>query len=123
MAFREAYNGRPGPTFLEIPRDVLDAEVDEASVRFPQHYRSHGRVLGDVTLVQQAADWLGHAQRPAVIAGSQIWHCRAVDALRQFAERAQVPVYLMARRARCRSIRRIISIVPGDMPWRRPTWC
>ncbi len=101
MAFREAYNGRPGPTFLEIPRDVLDAEVDEASVRFPQHYRSHGRVLGDVTLVQQAADWLGHAQRPAVIAGSQIWHCRAVDALRQFAERAQVPVYLngAARRA------------------------
>jgi acetolactate synthase-1/2/3 large subunit len=94
MAFREAYNGRPGPTFLEIPRDILDAEVDEASVRFPQNYRSHGRVYGDAKLVQKAADWLAHAKRPAVIAGSQIWHCRAVDALRQFAEQAQVPVYL-----------------------------
>jgi len=28
MAFREAYNGRPGPSFLEIPRDVLDTKVD-----------------------------------------------------------------------------------------------
>ncbi len=27
MAFRECYNGAPGPSFLEIPRDVLDAKV------------------------------------------------------------------------------------------------
>src|SRR3990172_8285377 len=28
MAFRECYHGAPGPAFLEIPRDVLDAKVD-----------------------------------------------------------------------------------------------
>src|SRR5437660_4001217 len=28
MAFRQAYNGRPGPVFVEIPRDVLDAAVE-----------------------------------------------------------------------------------------------
>src|SRR3982074_1958154 len=27
MAFRECYNGAPGPSFLEIPRDILDAKV------------------------------------------------------------------------------------------------
>jgi acetolactate synthase-1/2/3 large subunit len=27
MAFRECYHGAPGPSFLEIPRDVLDAKV------------------------------------------------------------------------------------------------
>ena len=94
MAFREAYNGRPGPAFLEIPRDVLDAEVDAETVRFPRNYRSRGRIQADQKLLQQAADWLSAAQRPAVLAGSQIWHCRAVEALSQFALRAQVPVYL-----------------------------
>ena len=28
MAAREAFNGAPGPVYLEIPRDVLDREVD-----------------------------------------------------------------------------------------------
>ena len=46
MAFREAYNGRPGPSFLEIPRDVLDAKVDLDKVRFPEKYRSPYKVHG-----------------------------------------------------------------------------
>ncbi len=94
MAFREAYNGRPGPSFLEIPRDILDAEVDEEAVTFPTHYRSPGRVHGDPKLVQQAADWLSGAERPALLAGSQIWHCRAAGQLLEFSEHAEVPIYL-----------------------------
>ncbi len=94
MAFREAYNGRPGPVFLEIPRDVLDAQVEEEAVRFPKGYRSPGRIQGDKDLVQQAADLLSRAERPAVLAGSQVWHCRAADRLAAFAERARVPIYL-----------------------------
>ncbi len=94
MAFREAYNGRPGPSFLEIPRDVLDAQVDDETVAFPKKYRSFGRVHGDVKLVQQAADWLSRAERPAVLAGSQTWHCRAAVQLLAFAEHAQIPVYV-----------------------------
>nr|BFE88089.1 hypothetical protein GCM10020093_106900 [Planobispora longispora] len=35
MAFRECYHGAPGPSFLEIPRDVLDARVPLASARIP----------------------------------------------------------------------------------------
>jgi acetolactate synthase-1/2/3 large subunit len=94
LAFREAWNGRPGPVFLEIPRDVLDAAVEESAVFFPKQYRSPGRVHGDPRLIEQAADWLSQAARPAVLAGSQVWLCRAADALVRFAERAQVPIYL-----------------------------
>ena len=36
MAFRECCNGAPGPSFLEIPRDVLDAKVDASTVRIPE---------------------------------------------------------------------------------------
>ncbi len=35
MALRECFNGAPGPSFLEIPRDVLDAKVDPAKARIP----------------------------------------------------------------------------------------
>ena len=36
MAVREAFNGAPGPVYLEIPRDVLDREVDIAKAVIPQ---------------------------------------------------------------------------------------
>src|SRR2546428_7264084 len=35
MAFRECYNGAPGPSFLEIPRDILDGTIDLAKARIP----------------------------------------------------------------------------------------
>jgi acetolactate synthase-1/2/3 large subunit len=94
MAFRQAYNGRPGPVFVEIPADVLFAAVPESAVVDPGQYRSHGKVQGDEKLVEQAARLLAAAERPAVLAGSQVWQCRGVTELRQFAETARVPVYL-----------------------------
>lgn len=36
MAFRECYHGAPGPSFLEIPRDVLDAKVPADKARVPK---------------------------------------------------------------------------------------
>src|SRR5947199_2864108 len=42
--FRHAFSGRPGPAFLVIPRDVLDAHIDEAAVADPGQYRSPGKV-------------------------------------------------------------------------------
>ncbi len=94
MAFRQAYSGRPGPVFLEIPRDVLDAAVDEATVVDPGKYRSPGKMYGDIQLVEQATSLLHQAERPALLAGSQVWHCRGVAELQTFAENAQVPVYV-----------------------------
>lgn len=94
MAFRQAYSGRPGPVFVEIPRDVLDAAVEESAVVDPGRYRSPGKPSGDIKLVEQAAGLLTRAERPVVLAGSQVWHCRGVAELAKFVETAQVPVYL-----------------------------
>lgn len=94
MAFRNAYNGRPGPVFLEIPRDVLDATVDESAVVDPGQYRSQGKPQADAALVEEAARLLRDAERPVVLAGSQVWHCRGTRELQAFAEAAAVPVYL-----------------------------
>src|ERR1700686_5269810 len=57
MAFRECYNGAPGPSFLEIPRDVLDARVDLAKARIPaaNHYRASTKSAGDPRDIERLA--------------------------------------------------------------------
>ncbi len=93
-AFREAFSGRPGPSFLEIPMDVLDNAVDLNNVSFPAYSRSEGRPQGDPLLIEQAATLLGQAKRPAVIAGTQVWHCRGDGELLSFVEKSRIPTFL-----------------------------
>ena len=82
MAFRECYNGAPGPAFLEIPRDVLDAKVDLAKVRFPKpgQYRASTKSVGDPQDVEKLADILVRSKRPCVLLGTQVATCRAYEA-------------------------------------------
>jgi acetolactate synthase I/II/III large subunit len=87
MAFREAYAGRPGPVFLDIPMDILMGAVDEKDVVDPGMYRTRGKVYGDFKLVDEAARWLSGAQCPAILAGSQFvalpWRGRTGGTRRQ----------------------------------------
>jgi acetolactate synthase-1/2/3 large subunit len=78
MAAREAFNGAPGPVYLEIPRDVLDREVDATKAIVPQpgHYRASTRSLGDVRDIERLADILVNAERPAILYGQQVWAAR-----------------------------------------------
>jgi acetolactate synthase-1/2/3 large subunit len=88
MAAREAFNGAPGPCYLEIPRDVLDREVDIAKAVIPQpgHYRASTRSVGDPRDIEKLADILVNAERPAILYGQQVWTARgqveAIDLLR-----------------------------------------
>src|SRR6201998_4072563 len=49
MAARECFAGAYGPSYLEIPRDVLDREIDltKAVLPKPGHYRASTPSLGD----------------------------------------------------------------------------
>ena len=102
-ALREAYSGRPGPSFVEIPIDVLDTAVDLDTVTFPSYIRSHGRQYGDPALIEQAAELLEGAERPAIIAGTQVWYCRADYELSSFVEKAHIPTYLNGAARGCLS--------------------
>ncbi|MCP3142574.1 thiamine pyrophosphate-binding protein [Pyxidicoccus xibeiensis] len=93
-AFRVARSGRPGPVFLELAWDVLCNGVDAESLRMPERYRTDARVAPDPRKVDEALALLRAAERPAILAGSSIWWDGAWEALRGFAERAQVPVFL-----------------------------
>jgi acetolactate synthase I/II/III large subunit len=78
MAVREAFNGAPGPVYLEIPRDVLDREVDITKAVIPQpgKYRASTRSIGDPNDIEKLADILVNAERPAILYGQQVWTAR-----------------------------------------------
>ena len=78
MAARECFNGAPGPAYLEIPRDVLDREVDlsRAVIPRPGHYRASTRSVGDPHGIEKLADILVNAERPAILYGQQVWTAR-----------------------------------------------
>ncbi|GAA2646803.1 thiamine pyrophosphate-binding protein [Streptomyces lunalinharesii] len=96
MAFRECFHGAPGPSFLEIPRDVLDAAVPAAAARVPRagHYRASTRSPGDPDDVQRLADLLVRAEKPAILLGSQVWTTRGTDAAVELVRALNVPAYM-----------------------------
>ncbi|MDX1488903.1 MAG: thiamine pyrophosphate-binding protein, partial [Acidiferrobacterales bacterium] len=96
MAFRECYNGAPGPAFLEIPRDVLDAKVDISKVRFPQagHYRASTRMLADPEDIERLADILVKSERPCVLLGTQVATTRAYKEAEEFVRTFNIPAYM-----------------------------
>jgi acetolactate synthase-1/2/3 large subunit len=96
MAFRECYNGAPGPSFLEIPRDVLDAKVDaeKAKIAQPGKYRVSTKSLGDPQDVEKLARILAKSERPAILLGTQTWTCRAAESAKRFARMLNVPVFM-----------------------------
>ncbi len=96
MAFRECFNGAPGPSFLEIPRDVLDAKIDLAKARIPEagRYRASTKVLADPDDIETLADILVKSERPCILFGTQVWTCRATEAARRLARTLNVPAYM-----------------------------
>jgi acetolactate synthase-1/2/3 large subunit len=88
MAARECFAGAYGPSYLEIPRDVLDREVDITRAVLPRagHYRASTKSIGDPRDIEHLADVLVNAERPAILFGQQVWatrgHQEAVALLR-----------------------------------------
>jgi acetolactate synthase I/II/III large subunit len=78
MAARECFAGAPGPAYLEIPRDILDREIDVAKAVLPTpgHYRASTKQLGDPADIEKLADVLVNAERPAILFGQQVWTAR-----------------------------------------------
>jgi len=69
MAVREAYAGAYGPVYLEIPRDVLDREIDISKAVLPKagHYRASTRAVSDLGDIERLADFRGNGERPAIL--------------------------------------------------------
>ena len=100
-AFHIATTGRPGPVLLDVPKDVLQAEMDWSwppDVDLPG-YKPNTK--GHPRMIKEAARFIGEARRPVIYAGGGILKARAAEALKALAELTGIPVVttLMARGA------------------------
>jgi len=96
MAFRETRNGSYGPSFLEIPRDVLDTSVPLSKATLPQagKYSASPKTLADPVDIQKAADMISKAERPCILLGQQVWTCQSSEEAVEFVRKMNIPAYL-----------------------------
>ncbi len=96
MAARECFSGAYGPSYLEIPRDVLDREVpvESAIIPEPGSYRSSVRSIGDPADIEKLADILVNAERPAVLLGQQVWASQSHNDAINFVRALDIPAYM-----------------------------
>jgi acetolactate synthase-1/2/3 large subunit len=89
QAFTIARSGKPGPVLVEIPWDLVGEEVGWDSY-LPAGAPS--RPAGDAQRVAAAAELLGGARRPIIVAGGGTVASGALAELRELAELLPAPV-------------------------------
>ncbi len=91
-AFALADEGRQGPTLVDLPKDVTQGETD-VEPGLPEAPETHDPpTTADPTAVQDAAETLAAADRPAILAGGGVIKGEASDELRAFARKHEIPV-------------------------------
>jgi acetolactate synthase-1/2/3 large subunit len=81
----------PGPAFLDFPLDVVFMEAEEPEL---PDLRSAVRPQADGAALDRAAGLLREADRPVIMAGTNLYWGHGEDALRVLSEAAGVPVFL-----------------------------
>ena len=107
MAIRQAFHiattGRPGPTLVDVPKDVLQNEMewywpsdDEVVASLPGYRPT---VKGHARMIKEAAKLILASERPVLYVGGGVLKARAAEALRELAELTDIYVVttLMAR--------------------------
>src|SRR6185437_4046215 len=82
-----------GPTFVSIPMDDWDAEVDETDAREAIERSVDGRVVASPDSVRRLADQLDSATNPVMVAGPDIDASGGWEAAVGLAERQRLPVW------------------------------
>ncbi len=88
-AFSLAANGKPGPVFIEVPKDLGMTE-GEVPGYVPSVYPL--RPSGDPSMIEAAAQLLVKAKRPLIIAGGGAVYSRAFSEVAELAEILDAPV-------------------------------
>jgi acetolactate synthase-1/2/3 large subunit len=90
-AFSQLRTGRPSPVLLEMPTDVMSANIDDAVVNAYKPVAPH-RTAGDPLDIREAAAALLKAKRPVIHAGQGVLYSEAWKELLELAELLQAPV-------------------------------
>ena len=81
--------------YLDLPADVLFAEVDEAKVEWPEPWDpiKRSRPAANAADIQAIADLLVKAEKPVIISGMGVLWSEAGPELQAFVEASGCPFY------------------------------
>lgn len=110
-ALRQATSGKPGPVYLDLPGDVLYAQVNADRVHWPQVHDSEAGPAADADAIARLVDLLASARRPVILSGSGVLWSRAASQLQQVVEATGIPFFTTPQGR---------GAVPDDHPWSFP---
>ncbi|MFC4245621.1 biosynthetic-type acetolactate synthase large subunit [Natribaculum luteum] len=91
-AFALAGTGRPGPTLVDLPKDVTNGETDRepSEPRTPDTYEV--QEAADPEIVRAAARRIEEAKKPVMLVGGGVIKGDATEEVREFAIEHEIPV-------------------------------
>jgi len=94
-AFRHAISGKPGPVYLDLPSDIINNEIDEAEVIWPDLSQTlvRQRAQGDANKIAEAIKLMEQASKPVVLSGSGVFWSDAVNELNEWVIKSGMPIY------------------------------
>jgi len=94
-AVRKAIHGIPGPSFLDLPGDIITGKVEEDAVQWVPRVPDPPRPKADPADVAQALEALKSASSPLIIIGKGVAWARAEEEARRFVESTGIPYLAM----------------------------
>jgi thiamine pyrophosphate-dependent acetolactate synthase large subunit-like protein len=95
-AFRQLRSGVPKPVHLDFPSEVASARFKDAEeLEFfydRTRYRTESRPHPGPKDIAAAVGLIRTARRPIIVSSNGVFYAKAWDALKQLAEKAQIPV-------------------------------
>jgi acetolactate synthase-1/2/3 large subunit len=91
-AFKIAQTEKPGATHLELPEDVAEERIDDATSREPLFVQAPVMPEPSPSQVLRAVRAVAAAKRPVILAGNGVIRGKASEALRGFARAMHIPV-------------------------------
>jgi acetolactate synthase-1/2/3 large subunit len=92
-AFAAARAPHGGPAFLDFPLDYVFMEAPESASQADGGSEARGRGAAD-DAIERAAELLRGAERPVIMAGTDLYWGHGEDALLELAETLRIPVFL-----------------------------
>jgi acetolactate synthase I/II/III large subunit len=93
-AFAVALAPHGGPTFLDFPMDYVFMEAPEEPGQAPQEDPSGAGKGAQGAAIERAGALLAGAERPVIMAGTDLYWGHGEQALLELAERLRIPVFL-----------------------------
>lgn len=90
-AVRTAMSGRPGPVYLDLPSDVINATVEAADVPLLPPAPPAARPAGDPGQVRRALEEIERSERPLLLVGKGVAWSGGAEETRRLVDTLQIP--------------------------------